>query len=32
MQTQVATCNNTPIKAINLKSKSEIHYRDFQKF
>ena len=32
MQNQVATSNNTPIKRNNLKSKSEIHDRDFRKF
>ena len=32
MQNQVATSNNTPIKRNNLKSKSEIHDRDFREF
>ena len=32
MQTQVGTFKNTPIKRNDLKSKSDIHDRYFQKF
>ena len=32
MQSEVATCNNTPIKGNNLKKKSDIHERGFRKF
>ena len=32
MQNQVPTSNNTSIKRNNLKSKSEIHDRDFREF
>ena len=32
MQTQVVTRNNTAVKGNNLKSKSNIHDRDFRKF
>ena len=31
MENQVATSNNAPIKGNNLKSKSDIHDRDFRK-